>query len=199
MATSDAAAFESHPFTLLESWHLMYQKQLDNWTNEAGDQELLFVPMCGKSKVMLLLAEEGHRVVSIEWSKVAVEQFFEENNLAYSTELCNIGGTDMPKYKAEGKAVIIYCGDFFSFKQHKLGPFDCVLDHGALRCFDFRKETTSRAVYAEIIKSFIKKPGGRMLQSIFDYEHAEHPNPPCALMQAGGRLFFIICCRKFAL
>ena len=172
MATSDAAAFESNPYTLLESYDLMYQKRLDNWTNEAGDQELLkfrslftdgktdldiFVPMCGKSKVMLLLAEEGHRVVGIDWSKVAVEQFFEENNLAYSTELRNIGGTDMPKYKAEGKAVTIYCGNFFSFKQHKLGPFDCVLDHGALRCFDFRKETTSRAVYAEIIKSFIKK------------------------------------------
>ena len=132
---------------------------------------------------MLLLAEERHRVVGIEWSKVAVEQFFEENSLEYSTELCNIGGTDIPKYKAKGKEVTIYCGDFFSFKQHKLGSFDCVLDHGALGCFDFQKETTSRAMYADIINSFMK-PGGRMLLSFFDYEHAEHPALPFAVTEA---------------
>ena len=198
MATSDVAVFDSHPYTLPKSWDLLYQKELDNWTTEAADRELLkfwstftdgksdldiFVPMCGKTKLMLLLAEEGHHVVGIEWSQVAVEQFFEENNLEYSTELCNIGGTDIPKYKAKGKEVTIYCGNFFSFKQHKLGPFDCVLDHAALGCFDFQNETTSRAAYAQIINSFIK-PGGRMLQSIFDYEHAEHPKPPFAVTEA---------------
>ena len=198
MATSDAAAVGSSPYLVLGSWDAVYQKGFDNWTKEGADLELLkfrstlmngktdldiLVPMSGKSIVLLSLAEEGHRVVGIEWSKVAVEQFFEENNLKYCTELCNIGGTSMPKYKAEGKAVTIYCGDFFSFKQHKLAPFDCVLDHGALECFDFRKETTPRAVYAEIIKSFMK-PGGRMLLSIFDYEHAEHPGLPYAVTEA---------------
>ena len=198
MATSEVAVFDTHSYKLPESWDMLYQKRLDNWTTEASDRELLkflsiftdgktdldiFVPMCGKTKLMLLLAEEGNRVVGIEWSQVAIEQFFEENNLEYSTELCNIGGTDIPKYKAKGKEVTIYCGNFFSFKQHKLGPFDCVLDHTALGCFDFQKETTSRAVYAQIVNSFIK-PGGRMLQSIFDYEHAEHPKLPFAVTEA---------------
>ena len=69
----------------------------------------ILVPMCGKAKVMLSLADEGHYIVGIEWSKVAVEQFIEESNLEYTTQSCSIGGTNIPKYKAKGKAVTIYC------------------------------------------------------------------------------------------
>ena len=195
MDTSNAATLGSPTHPNMQLWDMLYQKGKDNWTKEAVDQELLkfrstltdgktdldiFVPMCGKSTVMLSLAEEGHRIVGIEWSKVAVEQFFEENNLEYTTQLCSIGGTDIPMYKAKEKAVTIYCGDFFAFKQHKLGPFDCVLDHGSLGSFDVQVEP--RTTYAEIINSFTK-PGGRMLLSIFDYEQAEHPTMPFAVTE----------------
>ena len=93
MATSDAAAVGSSPYLVLGSWDAVYQK---GFAKEGADLELfkfrstlmngktdldILVPMSGKSKVLLSLAEEGHRVVGIEWSKVAVEQFFEENNL----------------------------------------------------------------------------------------------------------------------
>ena len=197
MDTSNAAAVGSPAHPNVQLWDMLYQKGKDEWTKEAVNQQLLkfrstltdgktdldiFVPMCGKTKVMLSLAEEGHRVVGIEWSKVAVEQFFEENNLEYTTQLCSIGGTDIPMYKAKEKAVTIYCGDFFAFKQHKLGPFDCVFDHGALGCFDFQMEASSRSAYAEIINSFTK-PGGRILLSIFDYEHSEHPTIPFAVTE----------------
>ena len=197
MDTLNATATGSPARPNVQLWDMLYQKGKDEWTKEAADQELLkfrsaltesktgldiFFPMCGKTKVMLSLAEEGHHVVGIEWSKVAVEQFFEENNLEYTTQLCNIGGTNIPMYKAKGKAVTIYCGDFFAFKQHKLGPFDCVFDHGALGCFDFQMEASSRSTYAEIINSFTK-PGGRILLSIFDYEHSEHPTIPFAVTE----------------
>ena len=161
MDTSNAAALGSTAHPNMQLWDMLYQEGKDNWTKEAADQELLkfrstltesktgldiFLPMCGKTKVMLSLAEEGHRVVGIEWSKVAVEQFFEESNLEYTMQLCSIGGADVTKYKAKEKAVTIYCGDFFAFKQHKLGPFDCVLDHGSLGSFDVQVEP--RTTYA---------------------------------------------------
>ena len=204
MDTLNATATGSPARPNVQLWDMLYQKGKDEWTKEAADQELLkfrstltesktgldiFVPMCGKTKVMLSLAEEGHRVVGIEWSKVAVEQFFEENNLEYTTQLCSIGGTDIPMYKAKGKAVTIYCGDFFAFKQHKLGPFDCVFDHGALGCFDFQMEASSRSAYAEIINSFTKT-GGRILLSIFDYEHSEHPTIPFAVTETEVGVLF---------
>jgi len=174
----------------------LYTEGEDVWTKQEGDKTLLkfhdiltngktgldiLVPMCGETKILLHLAEKGHRVVGIEWSQVAVRQFLEENKLEYTTQLCKIGGTDIPVYKVKDKAVTVYCGDFFAFKEHNMGPFDCVFDHGALACFSF--QAGERLAYAEIINS-VTKPGGRIPQSIFDYEHTEHPMVPFALTEA---------------
>lgn len=45
--------------------------------------------------------------------------------------------------------------------------------HGSIGSFPEEK----RVKYAEIIDSFTK-PGGRMLLSVFDYDHSEHPPVP---------------------
>lgn len=98
MANSvDRNATATHPNVQL--WDRLYQEQKDEWTNLAVDKELLkfhdevtegkaglsiLVPMCGKSKVLLSFAEEGHSVVGIEWSEPAVKQFFEENSIPYN-------------------------------------------------------------------------------------------------------------------
>jgi len=192
MEITDEAA--SNP--TLQFWDTLYQEGEDVWTKQEADKTLLkfhdiltngktgldiLVPMCGKTKVLLHLAEKGHRVVGIEWSQVAVRQFLEENKLEYTTQLCKIGGTDIPAYKVKDKAVTVYCGDFFAFKEHNMGPFDCVFDNGALECFSF--QAGERLAYAVIINS-VTKPGGRILQSIFDYEHAEHPMSPFAVTEA---------------
>jgi thiopurine S-methyltransferase len=36
----------------------------------------VFVPLCGKSRDMLWLRERGHRVVGVEFSPIAVRDFF---------------------------------------------------------------------------------------------------------------------------
>ncbi|MDX5333870.1 MAG: thiopurine S-methyltransferase, partial [Gammaproteobacteria bacterium] len=41
----------------------------------------VFVPLCGKSRDLLWLAGEGHRVVGVEISERAAQAFFEENGL----------------------------------------------------------------------------------------------------------------------
>ena len=46
-----------------------------------GKSQRVFVPLCGKSLDMLWLAGEGHPVTGVELSPLAVEAFFEENNL----------------------------------------------------------------------------------------------------------------------
>jgi len=45
----------------------------------------VFVPLCGKSLDMVWLAEQGHRVLGIELSALAIAQFFDERGLAPST------------------------------------------------------------------------------------------------------------------
>jgi len=44
----------------------------------------IFVPLCGKSLDLLWLHQQGHSVLGIEISELAVNDFFVENGLNYS-------------------------------------------------------------------------------------------------------------------
>lgn len=178
-------------------WEKIYQDGEDTWTRAEADKEIMqltrehvtrgvvgssvFVPMCGRSKVLLQLADEGHRVVGVEWSSFAVEQFMEENKLSYFVDQCNIAGQQTPVYRAMEKNITVYCCDLFLLKDHTLGQFDCVCDHGSIGSFYPTDE--NRKTYAGIITSLLT-PGGRMLLSMFDYDHAEHPSMPFATTEA---------------
>ena len=190
MSTSDDLKQPS-----LQLWETLYKEQKDSWTNKVVDDKLLnfhdivtngksgldiLIPMCGRSQILLRLAEKGHHVVGIEWSEVAVKQFFKENDLPFSTQSYHLGREQIPVYTANDKAITIYCGDLFSFKDDNLGGFDCIFDHGSIGSFDFT--TVTRETYASLMNSFTK-PNGRILLSTFDYEHSEHPTIPFAVTE----------------
>ena len=86
----------------------------------------------------------------------------------------------IPVYTVDDKAITIYYGDLFSFKDDNLGGFDCVIDHGSIGCFDFTKVT--RETYAGLMNSFVKA-NGRILLFIFEYDHSEHPALPFAVTE----------------
>ena len=95
----------------------------------------VFVPLCGKSLDMLWLAEQGHKVIGVELSPIAVKAFFKENNLR-------------PIKKRLGKFTLwkngnisILCGDYFSLSKTDLGNIDTVYDRSALTALpeDIRK------------------------------------------------------------
>ena len=177
-----------------ELWDKIYKTGEDKWTNNNVCKELfkfqdvltdgatgldILLPLCGRTKMMLWLAEKGHRVVGIEWSDAAVKMFFKENGLSYEVKPYAVGEIITHQYTATEKAVTIYCGDYFAFKEDNLGGFDCIFDHASIGSFPEAK----RAKYAEITSSFAKS-GGRMVLSIFDYEHEEHPSMPFAVTEA---------------
>ncbi|MCM2319592.1 MAG: thiopurine S-methyltransferase [Pseudomonas sp.] len=86
----------------------------------------IFVPLCGKSLDMLWLAEQGHEVVGVELSPLAVRAFFRENRL-------------QPVRRQQGELTLwqhgnirILCGDYFALTEADLGPIDTVYDRAAL-------------------------------------------------------------------
>ena len=86
----------------------------------------VFVPLCGKSLDMLWLAGQGHEVIGIELSPVAVHDFFHENGLL--PEKSQVG----PFTLWQHGNLSILCGDFFALDKSHLGPFDTVYDRAAL-------------------------------------------------------------------
>ena len=53
----------------------------------------VFVPLAGKSIDMVWLASRGHRVLGVELSPLAVEQFFAEHGLVHGQHLSCLEGT----------------------------------------------------------------------------------------------------------
>jgi len=86
----------------------------------------VFVPLCGKSQDMTWLAKQGHEVIGVELSPVAVKAFFRENQLKPVKRR-------MGKYTlwSHGR-ISILCGDYFSLNKDDLGHIDTVYDRAAL-------------------------------------------------------------------
>lgn len=96
----------------------------------------IFVPLCGKSLDMIWLAKQGHEVIGIELSAIAIKAFFQENKLKFSKKR-------MGKFTVWSSGRIrILCGDFFSLKQSDLGKIEFVYDRASLTALpeDIRKD-----------------------------------------------------------
>jgi thiopurine S-methyltransferase len=86
----------------------------------------VFVPLCGKSLDMIWLAEQGHEVIGVELSPVAVSDFFRENDLQPVKR--RMGGFTLWSH---GNLSIL-CGDYFALGKADIGLFDTVYDRAAL-------------------------------------------------------------------
>jgi len=86
----------------------------------------VFVPLCGKSLDMVWLAEQGHRVLGVELSELAITQFFDERGLSPETRQSPFG----THYYAGAWEII--CGDAFSLTTEVLQHCTGIYDRGAM-------------------------------------------------------------------
>ena len=86
----------------------------------------VFVPLCGKSRDMVWLAEAGYRVTGIEISEQAVCDFYRENALDYVER--DLSGTRL----FSGGGIDIYCADFFTAPLNQMPRMDAVYDRASL-------------------------------------------------------------------
>jgi len=118
----------------------------------------VFVPLCGKSLDMIWLAEQGHEIIGVELSPLAIDVFFEENNLPAVKQ--SVGEFTLWKHEN----ISIFCGDFFSLHKMDLGSVDIVYDRAALTALpkDIRKP------YIKQLRSIINKASQVFLLTIED-------------------------------
>lgn len=86
----------------------------------------VFVPLAGKSVDMLWLASQGHRVLGVELSPLAIEQFFAEHALQPEVVESHYG----THYRAGDIELI--CGDVFALDAAVLARCAAVYDRAAL-------------------------------------------------------------------
>lgn len=93
---------------------------------ELGEGSRVFVPLCGMSLDMMWLAAQGHDVVGVELSPIAVRTFFHENHL--EPVRTQIGSFEQWR---SGKLTVL-CGDYFLLSKAEVGQIDAVYDRASL-------------------------------------------------------------------
>ena len=132
----------------------------------------VFVPLCGKSRDMICVREQGYEVIGLELSELAVESFFSENDmLANSSE-----SSGFNHFKARN--IEILCGDFFSLTQNLLGNISAVFDRAALIALP--KEM--RIAYVKKMQTLLM-PGTQILFISLEYEQGLISSPPHTVLE----------------
>lgn len=127
----------------------------------------VLVPLAGKSQDMLWLAEQGYRVLGVEISALAVEQFFSENGLQADTHASPLG----THHVADNIELIQ--GDVLGLDDGLLARCDAVYDRAAVIALPPEMRTRYvQAVYRRL------PAGCRGLMITLEYAQAEMAGPP---------------------
>lgn len=127
----------------------------------------VLVPLCGKTLDMLWLAEQGYRVLGVELSPLAIEQFLAEHQLDAVTH-----DSPMGRHYNAGTIEIIN-GDVLSLDDATLASCAAIYDRAAIIALpqDLRQRYAQQ-VYARL-------PCGSLgLMITLDYPQAEMEGPP---------------------
>ncbi|MDU9390899.1 thiopurine S-methyltransferase [Pseudomonas sp. zfem002] len=144
---------------------------------EPGSRVL--VPLCGKSLDLAWLAGQGLRVLGVELSQRAVEDFFAEQQLQPERYQQGV----FTCYRSEG--VDIWCGDFFQLRAEDLA--DCVglYDRAALIALP----PPMRQRYAAQLNALLPQ-GCRGVLVTMDYDQAQLDGPPFSVADDEVRALF---------
>jgi len=160
-----------------ELWQRCWREQETAFHQESVNRQLIrfwprlglapgarvFVPLCGKSLDMLWLAAQGHEVLGVELSDIAVGAFFAENGLKpLRRELGPF------TFWRSGRIGILR-GDFFSLTAAHLGQVAAVFDRASLTALP----VAQRADYALHLRRILPAAGKIFLLTTEEPEPGE--------------------------
>lgn len=147
----------------------------------------VFVPLAGKSRDMVWLAAQGHRVLGVELSQLAVEQFFAEQGLQPRVDETRYGR----HYRAGGTQagdIELICGDAFALDTAALADCAAVFDRAALIALP----PTLRLRYVDALYACLPARCRGLLITL-EYPQDEKAGPPFSVSESEVRARFGSC------
>ena len=129
----------------------------------------VFVPLCGKTRDIAWLLSQGHRVVGVELSKLAVEELFVDLGVAPKISVQG----ELSRYSAPG--LEIFVGDIFELSGDLLGRVDAIYDRAALVAFP----TEMRGRYGAHVAAITQLAPQFLI--CFEYDQAVMNGPPFSI------------------
>lgn len=142
----------------------------------------VFVPLCGKSRDMLWLASQGHRVLGVEISPIAAAAFFGENGL-------DVEPMQEARFvRRQIAELTLLEGDLFDLAPAHLDGVTAVYDRASLIALP----PPMRERYAAHMAALL--PGGTpVLLVTLDYPQPEMDGPPFAVSASEVAALFGAC------
>ncbi|XP_067857748.1 probable thiopurine S-methyltransferase [Heptranchias perlo] len=151
--------------------HKLLKKHLDIILN-GRKQIRIFFPLCGKSLDMKWLADQGHTVVGVEVSKMAIKEFFAEQNVSYTQESVP-GMPSAEVFKSCDGQISLFNCDMFDFSSLIPQKFDGIWDRGSLVAIN----PSDRQRYVKLMITLMAK-GCHYLLDTFMYDQDKCVGPP---------------------
>lgn len=139
----------------------------------------VFIPLCGKSRDILWLRAQGHEVIGVEISVLAVEAFFAENGLHASVTKHDTFSI----YQTAG--IQLYCGDFFQLTSEDMAGVSAVFDRASLIALP----PPMRSAYATHMQTILAS-GVKTLLITFDYPQHEMQGSPFSVKEPEVRTLY---------
>jgi len=139
----------------------------------------VLVPLCGKSLDLAWLAGQGHRVLGVELSRRAVEDFFLEHGLA--AQVSQQGAFEVWR----SGDVELWCGDIFALQAEDVADCTGLYDRAALIALP----APMRERYCALL-STVMPVGGKGMLVALDYDQALLAGPPFSVGDAEVRQGF---------
>jgi thiopurine S-methyltransferase len=130
----------------------------------------VLVPLCGKTLDIIWLASKTQKVIGVEISEKAIEEFLSLNNPDVSEE----SFANFTIFKS--KNIELWCGDFFKLPDHKIPEIQLIYDKSALTALP----EEMRIRYTSKIKSLCSGQTKILLHHFF-YPRQEMNGPPFSI------------------
>ncbi|MFK5987198.1 MAG: thiopurine S-methyltransferase [Pseudomonadota bacterium] len=102
---------------------------------QLNENDKILVPLCGKTLDLIFLSQKGYRVLGNELSTLAVNAFFNENNLDFERKLIQgdkqqADKNDLVSFKSD--SIEIINGDFFALNKNLFNDVSAIYDRASM-------------------------------------------------------------------
>jgi len=139
----------------------------------------VFVPLAGKSLDMWWLRDQGHRVLGVELSPIAVADFFSQADVTPEQS------QDGPFQQCASDGLKLLCGDFFALDSARMAGVAAVFDRASL----IAMPPQMRPDYAAHLMTILPD-GCPMLLVTMEYPEGQMQGPPFPVAEDEVRQLF---------
>ncbi|MFC6336720.1 thiopurine S-methyltransferase [Pseudomonas sp. CCM 7891] len=139
----------------------------------------VLVPLCGKSLDLVWLASQGYRVLGVELSEKAIEEFFSEQGMTPQ-----VSERGVFKVYQVG-SIELWCGDFFALDASVVADCTALYDRAALIALP----PLMREQYAVHLGRILVR-GCQGILITLDYDQVQKAGPPFAVTGEEVRLLY---------